>query len=162
MDLEQVVELLQALGFIINQDKSVFFPTQIIEYLGLVVSSIDLSFALPATKAEAVKEMCKSALAKGMVSLRTLAFIQGNFSWSIPAIPFSQSHYRRLQRFYISNEQRANSDLNTKVRLSPCARLDLKWWVTNIEKCSGKTFSPRDPDMEIFSDASLSGWEGRM
>jgi Reverse transcriptase (RNA-dependent DNA polymerase) len=80
-DLELVVELLHALGFIVNQDKSVFFPTQIIEYLGLVVSSID-SFALSATKAEAVKKMCKSALAEGMVSLRTLASIQGNFCYS--------------------------------------------------------------------------------
>jgi hypothetical protein len=102
-DLEQVVELRQALGFIINQEKSVLSPSQIIEYLGLVVSSIDLSFALPAKKAEAVKRMCESALAEGMVSLRALASIQGNFSWAIPAIPFAQSHYRSLQRFYISN-----------------------------------------------------------
>ncbi|KZS20378.1 Uncharacterized protein APZ42_012950 [Daphnia magna] len=157
-DLKVVVELLQALGFIINQEKSIFTPSQVIEYLGLVVSSIDLSFALPTSKAEAVKKMCELALAEGTVSLRTLASIQGNFCWAIPAIPFAQSHYRSLQRFYISNAQRANSEFNTKVRLFPCAQLDLKWWIANIEKCSGKTFFPRDADIEIFSDASLSGW----
>lgn len=50
-DLKLVVELLQTLGFIINQEKSISTPSQVIEYLGLVVSSIDLSFALPTSKA---------------------------------------------------------------------------------------------------------------
>jgi hypothetical protein len=102
--------------------------------------------------------MCEGALSEGRVSLRTLASIQGNFSWAIPAIPFAQAHYRSLQRFYILNAQRVDFNLKAEVCLSPGARLDLNWWVANIEKANGKMFFPRDPDFEIFSDASLTGW----
>ena len=102
--------------------------------------------------------MCALALSEGRVKLRTLASIQGNFSWAILAIPFAQSHYRSLQRFFISNAQRVGCNLESKVRLSPSARLNLSWWVGNIEKANGKMFFPREPDFEFFSYASLTGW----
>jgi hypothetical protein len=137
-DNDIVIGLLQSLGFLINWEKSIIVPTQTIEYLGLIVDSTDPSFSLPDCKAAAVKKMCALALSEDRVKLRTLASIQGNFSWAIPAIPFAQSHYRSLQRFYISNAQRVGSNLESKVRLSPNARLDLSWWVENIKmaKCS--------------------------
>jgi hypothetical protein len=152
------IDLLQSLGFLINWEKSIIVPTQTIEYLGLIVDSTDRSFSLPDCKATAVKKMCALALSEDRVKLRTLASIQRNFSWAIPAIPFAQSHYRSLQRFYISNAQRVGFNLESKVRLSPNVRLDLTWWVENIEKANGKMFFPREPDFEIFSDASLTGW----
>lgn len=102
--------------------------------------------------------MCELALVEGRVSLRTLASIQGNFSWAISAIPFAQSHYHSLQRFYISNAQRINLNLEVKVCLSPSAQLDLSWWVANIEKANGKIFFPCNPNFECFSDASLTRW----
>jgi hypothetical protein len=34
----------------------------------------------------------------------------------------------------------------------------LEWWLFNLESSNGKDFFPRSPDIEIFSDASLSGW----
>ncbi len=130
----------------------------ILDDLGLIVDSTDPSFSLPDCKAAAVKKICALALSEGRVKLRTLASIQGNFSWAIPAIPFAQSHYHSLQRFFISNAQRVGFNLESEVRLSPNARLDLSWWVENIEKANGKMFFPREPDLEIFSDASLTGW----
>ena len=128
------------------------------EYLGLVVNSLDLSFSLPKEKATAVKKMCFSALNCERVSLRTLASILGNFTWAIPSIPFAQSHYRSMQRFYIEQAHRFNRDLNSSCMLSPDARADLEWWVVNLESINGKRFFPSEPDLEIYSDTSLSGW----
>ena len=128
------------------------------KYLGLVVNYLDLSFSLPKEKATAVKQMCFSALNSERVSLRTLASILGNFTWAIPSIPFAQSHYRSMQRFYIEQAHRFNRDLNSSCMLSPDARADLEWWVVNLESINGKRFFPSEPDLEIYSDASLSGW----
>jgi len=47
VDVDTVVELLQSLGFLINWEKSIVEPSQIIEYLGLVIDSVRLSFSLP-------------------------------------------------------------------------------------------------------------------
>lgn len=103
--------------------------------------------------------MCALALSEGRVKLRMLASIQGNISWAIPAISFAQSHYRSLEPFYISNTQRVGFNLEKKICLSPNARLDLSWWVENNEKANGKMFFSREPDLDIFSDASLTEWE---
>jgi hypothetical protein len=100
-DLKEVTDLLELLGFLISWEKSVIEPTNIMEYLGLVVNSLDLSFSLPSEKATTVNQMCLSALQIDRVSLRSLSSILGNFTWAIPSIPFAQSHYRSMQRFYI-------------------------------------------------------------
>lgn len=156
-DVRVVIELFQYLGFFINWEKSEVCPSQILEYLGLVINSIELSFVLPTDKAAAVKEMCSKALAKDAVTLRTLASIQGHFAWAIPAVPFAQSHYRSLQRFYIEG-QRNTDALDRECLLSPTARADLRWWVENVTSITGRCFFPSEPDLEICTDASLSGW----
>jgi hypothetical protein len=102
--------------------------------------------------------MCEKALSSGQVILRDVASILGNFTWAIPTIPFAQSHYRSMQRFYIVESQKALGNLNVRCCLSPESRLDLEWWVANLEKVNGKEFFPKIPDLEIYSDASMTGW----
>jgi hypothetical protein len=152
------LDLLQELGFLINWEKSVLEPSKIMEYLGMAMNSVELSFALPASKVQDVKRMCEKALSSGQVILRDVASILGNFTWAIPTIPFAQSHYRSMQRFYIVESQKALGNLNVRCCLSPESRLDLEWWVANLEKVNGKEFFPKIPDLEIYSDASMTGW----
>jgi hypothetical protein len=47
--------LLQSLGFLINWEKSIIDPSQVIEYLGLVINTVRLSFSLPSDKTAKVK-----------------------------------------------------------------------------------------------------------
>jgi hypothetical protein len=157
-DVVKVIELLQHLGFLINWEKSIVDPAQILEYLGLVVDSVRLSFALPQLKATSVKAMCDAALKKGCISLREIASIMGNFTWAIPTIPFAQAHFRRMQSFYIEQARRARFNLNFKCSLSEDAKQDLQWWSVNLGYGKDKAFFPEVPDLEIFSDASMTGW----
>jgi hypothetical protein len=69
-DLEFTIELLLRLGFIINLEKSVLEPAQRPEYLGPVIDSNRLSFALPIAKIEAVKAMCEAVLSEGRFAER--------------------------------------------------------------------------------------------
>jgi hypothetical protein len=157
-DVKNAIGLLQHLGFLINVDKSIVEPSQIMEYLGLLINSNNLSFALPDTKASEVKTKCDTALVKGVISLREIASIMGNFIWAIPTMPFAQAHFRRMQAFYISKARRASFDLNTKCTLSLDTRRDLALWSSNPTLHREKVFFPKVPDLEIFSDASLTGW----
>jgi ribonuclease HI len=65
---------------------------------------------------------------------------------------------RSKQHFYITEAKKADSNLNVKCSLSSESRSDLEWWVFNLEKSNGKDFFPKNLDIKIFSDASLSGW----
>ncbi|KZS19016.1 Uncharacterized protein APZ42_014682 [Daphnia magna] len=134
-DLKTTLDILHQLGFFINWEKSVIIPTQVIEYLGMIVNSTRLSFSLPTNKVH-----------------------EGNFTWAIPTIPFAQSHYRSMQRSYITESKRSGGNLNEGCTILEDAKVDLEWWVKNLEKVNGKDFYPKIPDIEIYSDASLSGW----
>ena len=49
-----------------------------------------------------VKVKCDAALVKGVILLREMASIMGNFTWVIPTMPLAQAHFRRMQAFYIN------------------------------------------------------------
>ena len=156
--MKKAIDLLQQLGFLINFDKSFLDPAQVMEYLGLLINSNNLSFALPKNKAAEVKAKCDAALVKGVISLREMASIMGNFTWAIPTMPFAQAHFRRMQAFYIGQAKRVGFNLNINCTLSPESRQDLEWWSSNLDLQREKVFFPGIPDLEILSDASLSGW----
>ncbi|KAI9565203.1 reverse transcriptase [Daphnia sinensis] len=157
-EVEWVVRLLEALGFLINWEKSVATPSQTLEYLGVIIDSSVLSFALPLTKVSHIQKQCSGALSKELVSLREISSILGSLAWSILSVPFAQAHYRSLQKFFIEKSKQCDHNLALKCNLSYQARQDLMWWFSCLKEANGKVFSPLDPDLTIHSDASLSRW----
>jgi hypothetical protein len=157
-DVSTAIDLLTSLGFLINWEKSVLLPSQSLEFLGLLIDSIALSLALPSDKVLSMLKMCRRSLLKGVVSLHDLSSLIGSFSWAIPTIPFAQAHYRHLQRLYIFHSKFFNYDLSRYVSLSSSARDDIRWWVENLSSSNGLCFLKKDPDLIIYSDASLYGW----
>ena len=149
-DFKSALDILEFLGFLINWEKSITNPANIMEYLEMVVDSNKLSFSLPITKVQHVKLLCKKTLASGTVPLRAVASILGNFTWAIPTIPFAQSHYRSMQHFYITEAKKAGGNLNVKCSLSSESRSDLEWRVFNLGKSNGKDFSPEAQTSKFF------------
>ena len=66
--LEVLVHLLEALGFIINQEKSLLCPVQEIEFLGLMVDSLALQLKLPVEKLWQIRKEATQLLASRAVS----------------------------------------------------------------------------------------------
>ena len=153
-----VADTLTSLGFVINETKSVKQPVQRIDYLGVVVDSTKLSFALPQEKMDQVLKLCKKALGSKDITLRDISKILGNFAWAIHSIPFAQMHYRQIQDFHIQQLHKWDRDLSKRIILPAEARSNLDWWINNLQIVNGKPFFPRSPHLEIYSDASLSGW----
>ena len=156
--LNCILYILRSLGFLFNEKKSILAPSQEIEFLGLVIDSVSLSFSLPTVKVDKVIQLCEKALRAERISLRDLASLLGNFSWAIPTVPFAQAHYRILQRFFIFESRKFNNNLNKVVSLPPFAKKDIEWWISNLRSFNGKKMIPVEPDVVIFSDASLTGW----
>ena len=66
--LETLIFILTNLGFIINVPKSVTTPTQIIEFLGLLVNSTSLHLSLPGEKLHHIRMEVKQLLQKEQVT----------------------------------------------------------------------------------------------
>ena len=59
MTRDTVIFLLQNLGFIINQKKSVFIPVQKIEFLGVMIDSLEMTLSLPQEKVHKIVTQSK-------------------------------------------------------------------------------------------------------
>ncbi|KAK2572193.1 Gag-Pol polyprotein [Acropora cervicornis] len=70
-----VVQILESLGFIINKEKSVLFPSQKIVFLGYVIDSVARTVSLPEEKLNKVKEQTLSLSRKPQCSIRELAHV---------------------------------------------------------------------------------------
>jgi hypothetical protein len=70
-DLKLVLDLLQGLGFLINWEKSICTPQQLIEFLGLMIDSRSLSISLPESKVGSIKTLCLEVLAKESFTLES-------------------------------------------------------------------------------------------
>jgi hypothetical protein len=130
-------KLLRVLRFVINEEKSVGTPSQVMEFLGLIVNTITLIFRLPSKKVDSMVKKCVQILSKWGVQLRVLASRLGDFTWASSAVPFARSYYREVQSLFIGNSKFYKRELDTKVDLTHSARSDLLWWVTNLATCQG-------------------------
>ena len=54
--------------------------------------------------------------------------------------------------------KKVKGDFNAKIKLSEEAKRELEWWAENLETINGKQIFELDPDLVIYSDASLKGW----
>jgi hypothetical protein len=157
-DLELVRSILESLGFIINEKKSVTNPSLCMDFLGMSLDSVAMSMSLPSKKVDSVVSNCFKLLRQSSVRLREVACLLGQFTWAAPAVPFAASHYRDLQNLYIRQSAINEGNLTVRVSLSEGARSDLFWWATRFPHHNGNSLVEISPSLVICSDASLVGW----
>ena len=86
-NIENIIELLQNLGFTIHPTKSILTPTQIIAFLGFVIDSVQMTLEITEEKKNKNHNLCLEILQKEKITLRTLAGVIGSFVASFPAVP---------------------------------------------------------------------------
>jgi len=148
LELQDAVALLENLGFLINWGKSMIEPSQTVQYLGVIICSLRMSFSLPEDRLIRMKQKCTDLLSRKRVRLRDLASVMGNFAWSILSIPFAQSHYRRVQSALNNSLSRNGGNFDCFITLSSDERAELSWWITTAESVNGRPFFPFEPDSQ--------------
>lgn len=151
---QELLQLLQMLGFSINCEKSVLIPSQLIIFL---VDSVAMSLSLPEEKLQSIITDCRRVLRQETVSVRDLARVIGRMTAAIQATIPAPLCNRNLQRLKNSAFQTTQS-FETRVQLVQAAREELSWWIREVRHWNGKPISLAVPDMTIETDASLLGW----
>ena len=139
----RVVDLLTALGFIINQEKSQQTVSQQIEFLGFVIDSVGMTFALPQDKVKKIVSTCRNYLNRDQVTLRDLARLIGVLTATTLAVLPAPLHYRALQIQKGDGLYRLLS-YESLVKLTQASCSDLQWWVKK----------PRDGEWQAHPSAS--------
>ena len=88
VDLELAQRMIEWLGFVINYEKSVVVPTRSLEYLGLILNSIDMSLSLTKKSISEYINICNEMLGSSETPRKSLEQLLGKFSWAEAAVPF--------------------------------------------------------------------------
>ena len=83
-NVRDTVKLLQSLGFIVHPEKSVFEPTQRIQYIGVIIDSQSMTVRLTPKKVADIIACCSKAMKKESLTLREMAKIIGTLWYPFP------------------------------------------------------------------------------
>lgn len=161
LNMKNTVHLFDSLGLTVHPEKSVFVPTQIIEFLGFILNSVSMTVCLSGEKAQKIIECCINIVGKPKCTIRDLSKLIGKFVACSPAVPHAALYYKRLEIFRNDSLKTEKGNYEAIISLPGTCINDINWWKDNI-KFSQKSVYETNPDIHIFSDSSLTGWGGVM
>ena len=149
--------LLSHLGFTVSDKKSEWTPTQILQFLGLLINSESYTFAVPKEKLSRVVGAVSALLEKhsnrSKISAKDVAGICGHILSIRLAVAPARIYTRALY-----------SVLNTaphwyaSVQLSDAAVDELQFWKSQLPNFSSHAMIPAQFTIRLHCDASDDGW----
>ena len=154
-NVNKTTALLKALGFEISE-KSMLYPSQSIQHLGFILSSINMTISLSQEKRDNIKTLIQNSINKKELTVREVACIVGTLIASFPAIEYGLAFHRELEFIKIEALER-NYNFNNKVILNDRAHEELQWWLHEGIFMS-TPISHGNPDIVIQTDSSGFAW----
>ena len=96
-NVSATVSLLQALGFNINERKSVLTPTQSLEFLGFIISSTAMTLTLTPCRKSNIADVCTKLLLHTRQKIRFVSSVIGMLIAALPAVSHGALHYRAME-----------------------------------------------------------------
>ncbi|XP_071646502.1 uncharacterized protein [Temnothorax longispinosus] len=156
-NIEESLNVLKSLGFIINENKSRKIPAQARKFLGFILNSQKMTLELPLEKRYKVRDQINIFKKLKKCKIRDFAQLIGSLVSCCPAIQYSWAHIKNLEREKYLALLKSNGNYDVNMQLSQTLQDDFSWWESNIlHRVS--SISSREFSLVIFSDASLTGW----
>ena len=156
-DSSSTVELLQKLGYVVNFEKSTLVPSQITEYLGVLINSQDMTVRLTTDKCNNIKKLCQDSLHNTNISIRDMAKLTGTMVSYLPGAELGKLHYRGLELCKNRALRLNKGNFDATMVLSDHAKQDILWWLYNVDKQLTHLIHP-PPTHTITTDSSLKMW----
>ncbi|KAG1037478.1 hypothetical protein G6F43_012859 [Rhizopus delemar] len=158
---KRAISHLQNLGFIINWEKSKLDPSHHQEFLGFEFNTLDMKIKVPMKKLSNLHQRIQQIQRSNYRSCRWVAALLGKMTAMIPAIGEALLRIRFLQRDLANNLRLHRQNWERPCPLSQQGLQDLEWWVRMATTRNGLPIVPplrKEPNMEIWVDASDTGW----
>lgn len=155
-NITQSRALLESLGFIVNEEKSCFTPDHRCTYLGFIIDTENFHVCLTDEKRQNILTELKKLSRLQRCTIRYFARVVGLLTSACPGVKYGWLYTKQLERCkYLALLQSGDYDkfMNIPAHLLP----DINWWINSVDH----TFNPIREDryvLEIFSDASKTGW----
>lgn len=156
-NVQIIVDFFISLGFVIHPTKSCFEPCQIMEYLGMVINTINMTVSLTMKKKLKIIELCEKLLSRQSCKISDIAKLLGYMSFGFLAVKYGKMHYRHLELQKIEALSINKGDYEAFTILSPMSRNDIRWWRDNVRDAYSDIYQ-ENPKIVLTTDASLKGW----
>lgn len=155
--VSETVNILESLGFVINLSKSKLIPSQVRDFLGFTLDSQEMGLKLPFEKRVKLYKCVEKISKQKYLPIRDFAQLLGLLCSVCPAVAYGWVFTKRLEREKFLALRNSREDYDAIMKLSPDLMPDLSWWMANIMDTSNPIRQGQYA-LEIFSDASLTGW----
>uniref|UniRef100_A0A1Y1N1R8 Reverse transcriptase domain-containing protein n=2 Tax=Photinus pyralis TaxID=7054 RepID=A0A1Y1N1R8_PHOPY len=156
LNVSSTRSLLCELGFIVNDVKSQLIPSKVCTFLGFCFDSVNMTIGLPEKKIASLLALLNSFDYGYEYSLRNFARLVGKLVSSCPAVRFGWVHFKSFERFKFIQLIVNNKSFDDMFTFPVSLARDLIWWKTNLMISTPiRTYRYA---LEIFSDASKTGW----
>ena len=154
-DLQVVFDLCHELGIVVHPEKSHLEPSQVVQYLGVVIDTRSFRASSP----DRVARLLSTAgefLSSADPPASTWLSLQGMLSSLSHLVPGGRLRVRSLQICLHRSWDRG--DQSIRVPWSQDCLKDLRWWLHLPRLTLGVSLLQISPDLEFWSDASDVGW----
>ena len=156
-NIKDTVHVMEGVGFIIHQNKSVLVPTQDIGFLGNRINSKQMIVYLPEEKKQHIKEECLKLSKNDVAKIREVARVIGLIISTFSAVEYGALHYRELESQKIIALKKNPGNFEAIMSVTAPMKAELSWWIDNVET-QIRNISHGNADLVLVTDASLSGW----
>jgi hypothetical protein len=154
---EMIQKDFQELGWIWEDSKSVWEPTQRLEFLGLILDTRQGVLEVTPEKIQKTLVKIKSVLEKKIISGREIASLAGSVislaRAFAPARLYTRNFYSQLKGF-----RKKDLDWDSQVCLTQESLGDAKWISENLVKFKASTAWKPAQWQQLSTDSSLTGW----
>ena len=151
------VKLFETLGFTISRDKSSKEPKHIIEHLGFILNSIDMTISLTEAKIRNIRLQKTQLLDKNVLPIREAAQFIGTIVSCSIAVQYAPLFYKQLEIVKIEALKMSKGNFDAFMSFSDTAKKDMLWWMDK-NRTYRKPIVQEPPKFTLTTDASGIGW----
>ena len=160
-DREKCLNLLVALGFIINKEKSELIPKQEIVYIGGAFH-LKLGIVTPTPERLRKLDLAIQRLLSGQNQARDFLHLLGLMASCLELIPNGRLFMRPIQLHLLGFWRPASMDLEVVVPITQHLKSHLRWWSDPANTMKGRSLQQAHTQITIATDASKHGYGGHV
>lgn len=150
-------EILEKLGFLINYKKSQLIPDRRCKFLGMIYNSHEMMVELTEQKREKILCLANKFKRDKSYSVQEFAEMLGFLVSCCPAVSYGLVYTKACEQLKFKTLLKENGNYKAKLKINQDVINELQWWI-NIGSQSNNPIRIFSDDLEIFSDASKTGW----
>ena len=157
-DVQELVLFCHNLGIVINKEKSDLEPSQMANYLGMVIDTEAARVYPAVARVDKFLAVAERFLQLTNPHARLWQVLLGHLASLEKFVPHGRLRMRSLQ-WCLKQAWDPQSDPPTlPVSMTSEARQDLVWWMQRDRLLQGVPFGTPPSELHLYSDASRSGW----